>query len=59
LGVVVPAHLSGENNLPEIALREAAATLEASGLGGTRVEMSSQDEPTPLLELRNPWSGRP
>lgn len=52
LGVVVPAHLSEKNNLPEIALREAAAALAACGLERTRVEMSSQDEPTPLVVLR-------
>jgi phosphoribosyl 1,2-cyclic phosphodiesterase len=52
LGVVVPAHLSRENNLPEIARREVGTALAACGLDRTRVEMSAQEEPTPLVALR-------
>ncbi len=51
LGVLVPAHLSNENNLPEIARREAERILEDCGLFRSRVEVSSQGEATPLLDL--------
>lgn len=51
LEVLVPAHLSSENNLPEIARREAERVLDDCGLFRSRVELSSQNEPTPLLDL--------
>ncbi len=51
LRVLVPAHLSLENNMPEIARREAERVLDDCGLVRSRVEMSSQMESTPLLDL--------
>jgi len=51
LGVLVPAHLSLENNLPELARLEAERVLAYCGLMRSRVEMSSHKEPTPLLDL--------
>ncbi|MGM0662611.1 MAG: MBL fold metallo-hydrolase [Thermodesulfobacteriota bacterium] len=54
LAVLVPAHLSLENNLPETARREAARALDDCGLVRSRVEMSSQNESTPLLDLLRP-----
>lgn len=51
LDVLVPAHLSSENNLPEIARLEAERILGDCGLFRSRVEVSSQAEPTPLLDL--------
>jgi phosphoribosyl 1,2-cyclic phosphodiesterase len=54
LGVVVPAHLSAENNLPAIAKREASIMLEECGLGRARVQLSLGDGATPLLDLNRP-----
>ncbi len=54
LGLLVPAHLSRDNNLPDLARREAMRALRACGLHRARVEMSSQDAPTPLVDVGRP-----
>lgn len=54
LSVLVPAHLSIENNSPEVALKEAIQSLEDRGLGRSRVEVSRQDKATPLLSILRP-----
>ncbi|MBI2150342.1 MAG: MBL fold metallo-hydrolase [Acidobacteria bacterium] len=48
---VLLAHLSSKNNHPEIARQEAARALRDRGLGATRIEVASQDEPTPPIRL--------
>jgi len=51
LGVVVPAHLSGENNEPGLALEQAGQLLKSCGLGSTAVELSLQDRPTSFWDI--------
>jgi phosphoribosyl 1,2-cyclic phosphodiesterase len=51
LDVVVPAHISRENNRPEIAYQEALQVLASCGLEKSRVELSLQDTPMPLEEM--------
>ncbi|MBU2499100.1 MAG: MBL fold metallo-hydrolase [Proteobacteria bacterium] len=51
LHVVVLAHLSAKNNLPDMALRAAKECLLRCGCLRTRVYMSSQDSPAPMIEL--------
>ena len=51
LEVVVLAHLSAENNLPHMALAAARESLVRCGRSATRIVMSSQDSPAPLIEL--------
>ncbi len=51
LCLVIPAHISGENNLPEKALQEAKKVLARHGQGKTRVMMSHQDSPTEIMSL--------
>ncbi len=46
LRLVILAHISGENNLPEKALQEAKKVLTRHGQGKTMVMMSHQDRPT-------------
>ena len=48
LAVVVPAHLSEKNNLPEKALKVSRSALKSAR---TTVVMSSQETPTPLIRL--------
>ena len=49
---VILAHLSEENNNPEIARVEGQKALNECGLSQTKVTMSRQNEPTPLIELK-------
>lgn len=51
LGLVVLAHLSRENNRPEIALRSGREVLTRCGLRNTRVLVSQQDHPVPMAEV--------
>jgi len=51
LGILVPAHISRENNQPDIVRREALSILVKCGLERVHLEMSSQDVPTPLMEV--------
>lgn len=44
------AHISKENNTPEKALTSALEALNARGNRDTRIVLTSQDSPTPLLE---------
>ena len=47
--VLVLAHLSQQNNHPEIARLEAAAALETQSARETKLAVSSQDEPTEVF----------
>ncbi len=49
--VLVLAHLSEQNNHPEIARVAAAAALEQTCAGETRLALSSQREPTEVFEF--------
>ncbi len=49
LQVVLLAHISKENNSPELALRMAAKVLERHGAA---LHVARQDAPTPLFEIR-------
>lgn len=51
LRVVVLAHLSETNNEPEKARQEAVKALGKCGLNNTRLLISRQDEPGPMVEL--------
>jgi phosphoribosyl 1,2-cyclic phosphodiesterase len=51
LSLVVLAHLSEVNNVPERAYEIAAEVLEHRGLSATRILVSRQDEPVPMMEL--------
>jgi phosphoribosyl 1,2-cyclic phosphodiesterase len=51
LAFVVLAHLSAQNNLPEMAVKTAEAVLERNGCRKTRVLASHQDVPIPIIEL--------
>ena len=53
LGIVIPAHLSKENNFPEKVLQEARDVLEKCGLGHTKIAISSQDEPLSMMAISN------
>src|SRR5262245_28939383 len=48
---VVLAHLSERNNHPEIARQEAARALRYRGLSTAQLGVTSQDEPTPPIQL--------
>jgi phosphoribosyl 1,2-cyclic phosphodiesterase len=48
---VVLAHLSSQNNHPEIARQEARQALESRGLQPQTISLASQDEPTSPIEL--------
>ncbi|MBW1721119.1 MAG: MBL fold metallo-hydrolase [Deltaproteobacteria bacterium] len=50
LAWVVLAHLSEANNLPDKALKEAEKALNESGRGETKILVSTQDEPLPLVD---------
>ena len=49
--VLVLAHLSEQNNHPEIARLAAASALESSQRAGTRLAIASQREPTEVFEF--------
>jgi len=51
LRVVVLAHLSETNNEPEIARRQALKALDRCGLENTRLLISKQNQPGPMVEL--------
>ena len=51
LSILVPAHISQENNRHDVVHREALGILKQCGLGRARLEVSGQDEPTPLMSL--------
>lgn len=51
LDVVVLAHLSAKNNLPDIALQAAKECLSRCGCSRTSVYMSFQDSPAPTIQL--------
>lgn len=48
---IVLAHLSAQNNHPEIARQEACRALEARGLDGSSVALAYQNEPTGPIQL--------
>jgi phosphoribosyl 1,2-cyclic phosphodiesterase len=50
LGHVVLAHLSEENNTPDLAQRAAGAVLERAG-HGTRMQVAGQDGPGEVIEV--------
>jgi phosphoribosyl 1,2-cyclic phosphodiesterase len=54
LRLLIPAHLSETNNLPQKALQEAREALAALGLKDTRIMMSHQDRPTEWTEVPCP-----
>jgi len=54
LRLLIPAHLSETNNLPQKALQEAREALAALGLNDTRIMMSHQDRPTEWTEVPCP-----
>lgn len=51
LSFVIPAHISEKNNLPEKALKEAKNALSERGKNNTRILISHQDRPVPMIEL--------
>lgn len=51
LGVLIPAHMSRENNRPDVTYREAGHVMADCGLDRSRIEVSLQDEPLALIEL--------
>jgi phosphoribosyl 1,2-cyclic phosphodiesterase len=51
LGVVVLAHLSEANNLPEKAFQELETALGCWGQKSPKILLSHQDRPVPLVEL--------
>ena len=51
LNVVVLAHISDKNNDPEMAYAEASRALKACGHQSTKVLLSHQDRPIPILDL--------
>ena len=51
LQIVILAHLSEANNLPEIAYKEAESVLKRCGLNHTRILIGRQDHPLPMEEL--------
>ena len=54
LRLLIPAHLSEINNLPQMALQEARDALAALGLKDTKIMMSHQDRPTEWAEIPRP-----
>ena len=54
LQLLVLAHLSEINNLPQKAMQEAREVLAALGLKDTRIMMSHQDHPTEWAEVPGP-----
>lgn len=51
LKVLVPAHLSKVNNLPERAYDKACQVLNMKEMDHVRIIMSHQDRPTPMVDL--------
>jgi phosphoribosyl 1,2-cyclic phosphodiesterase len=51
LNCVVLAHLSATNNTPEKAMKAVTHALSMRGLHGTRVLVSEQDSPSPMIQL--------
>jgi phosphoribosyl 1,2-cyclic phosphodiesterase len=51
LSLVVLAHMSEVNNEPEKAVQEASRVLKKCGNNGTRVVLSLQDAPVPMIDL--------
>jgi phosphoribosyl 1,2-cyclic phosphodiesterase len=51
LRVVVAAHLSETNNLPEKALKEVEKALMGGETGNIRIVLSHQDYPLPMVDL--------
>jgi len=51
LKVLVLAHLSKTNNEPRKALREVKKALRTCGREGTRIIVSNQDEPAPIVDF--------
>ena len=51
LNLVVLAHLSAQNNLPEKALSVAEKTLKRGSSTRVKILISYQDDPTPMVEI--------
>ena len=51
LKLVVPAHISDTNNLPEKALQAVERVMMGCGQGKTKIVLSHQDHPMPMVEL--------
>lgn len=51
LELVVLAHMSETNNHPDRAYQEARNALARCGRNSTRIELSRQDEPQPMIEI--------
>ena len=51
LKLVVPAHISDKNNLPEKALQVVEMVMMGYGRGQTKIVLSHQDHPMPMVEL--------
>jgi phosphoribosyl 1,2-cyclic phosphodiesterase len=51
---LVLAHLSEENNLPEVACEAAEAALYDAGLSSVRISVARQQLPTPPMRVTNP-----
>ncbi len=49
--IVILAHISEKNNLPEKALEAAQTALKEAGISEVPVYVSSQDKPGPLMEI--------
>jgi len=48
---VVLAHISKENNLPDIAFEEAQGALSKCSVSNTKILISRQDRPLPILDV--------
>jgi phosphoribosyl 1,2-cyclic phosphodiesterase len=51
LKLVVPAHISDTNNLPEKAFQAVERVMMGCGKGKTKIVLSHQDHPMPMVEL--------
>lgn len=51
LSVLIPAHMSRENNRPDVAYHQAGQIMAGCGLDRSRIEVSLQEEPLALIEL--------
>ncbi len=54
LKCVVLAHLSRENNSPDLAYEEAQSALNERGIDQTRIYVSAQDKPISMIDLHDP-----
>jgi phosphoribosyl 1,2-cyclic phosphodiesterase len=52
---VVLAHISEDNNEPELAVRVVKDELAARGLDGVQILTASRSKPTPVMEVRTDW----